>query len=104
MVTKRTPPRRLLFLTEWRKHLGISAETMAEAMGVERESIHRMEREQNRMNVEKMARYAEALGIPPEKLWRKPTDQEDVGLTAEERQQATELLKKLVKIENQTGH
>jgi len=99
MVTKAAPPRRLLYLVEWRKHLNVRPETIAEAFEIERESVHRMEREQNRMNAEKIAKYADTLGILPEQLWRPPPTGDasdgDIGLTMAEREAALALLTKL---------
>lgn len=99
MVTRSANPRRLLYLVEWRKHLSVSPETIAEAFGIERESVHRMEREQNRMNAEKIAKYADTLGILPEQLWRPPppagTDQAGADLTSAERELAISMLTKL---------
>lgn len=68
--------RRRLFLREHRKAKGISAQTMAGRLGIERESVLRLEREaQTRAIPEKQAEYAAALGIEPEALWRLPEDQ-----------------------------
>ncbi|WP_296741364.1 helix-turn-helix transcriptional regulator [Mesorhizobium sp.] len=99
MVTKSANPRRLLYLVEWRKRLNVSPEVIAEAFEIERESVHRMEREQNRMNAEKIAKYAETLGIMPEQLWRPPppegSDLAGADLTAAEREVALSLISKL---------
>lgn len=66
---------RRLYLREHRKARGLSAEAMAGRMGMERESLLRLEREaQTRANGEKQAQYADALGIAPEALWRLPED------------------------------
>jgi DNA-binding XRE family transcriptional regulator len=74
MVTRihRTAVRHL-YLKEWREHFGVSPDQMAGRIGIERESVYRWEREQNRLNPEKQTAYAEALGIEPEDLWRYPT-------------------------------
>ncbi len=92
-------PRRLLYLVEWRKYLKVRPAAIAEAFDIERESVHRMEREQNRMDAEKIAKYADVLGILPEQLWRPPPTGDantgDVGLTAAEREAAFTLLSKL---------
>lgn len=64
--------RRRLFLKEHREAKGISAEYMAGRLGIERESVYRLEREHWRMNPEKQIGYADALGIEPEDLWRPP--------------------------------
>jgi DNA-binding XRE family transcriptional regulator len=71
----RRPPKakRRLFLQEHRKEKGVSAATMAERMGIERESVYRIERESWRVNSDRQIAYAEALGIEPEDLWRPPS-------------------------------
>ena len=86
--------------SEWRKSLKVPVEAIAAAFGIERESVHRMEREQNRMNAEKIALYADTLGILPERLWRPPpqgsdSDEATVQLSPAERDLAASLLKKL---------
>lgn len=70
-TTKRGKPD-LIFPRAWRRHFDISAEIVAERMGIERESVLRMEREIWRMTPEKQAAYADAIGTLPENLWRKP--------------------------------
>lgn len=73
MATRpRKPFKRRLFLKEHREASHVSATTMAERLGIERESVYRMERELWRVNSEKQAEYAHALGIEPEDLWRPP--------------------------------
>ena len=64
-------PRRL-FLKEHRKAKELSAEAMAGRLGIERESLYRLEREPRRVNSEKQAAYAAALQLEPEELWRPP--------------------------------
>lgn len=73
MVTRihKMAPRRL-FLREHRKAKGVSAETMAGRLDMERESVLRLEREPQRANPEKQAAYAAALELEPEELWRPP--------------------------------
>lgn len=74
MVTRiHKTARRRLFPKEHREAKGVSAEAMAGRLGIERESVYRLEREaQTRMNPEKQAEYAHALGIEPEELWSLP--------------------------------
>lgn len=57
-----------LFLKEHRKAKGLSAEAMGGRLGIERESVHRMERYPGRLSLEKQAAYAAALDIEPEDL------------------------------------
>jgi transcriptional regulator with XRE-family HTH domain len=64
--------RRRLFLREHRKAKKITAPYMAGRMGMERESLLRLEREWWRVGAAQQAEYAEALGIEPEALWRLP--------------------------------
>ena len=57
-IPKAREPRRIrLYFREWRDFMGVSAPTVAEALGIERESYLRMERETWR------ASYADALTI-----------------------------------------
>lgn len=73
MVTQASKqPRRRLFLKENREAKGVSAEAMGKHLGIERESVYRLERELWRVNSEKQAAYAEGLGLEPEDLWRPP--------------------------------
>ena len=64
-------PRRL-FLREHRKAKGLSAASVAGRLGMERESLLRLERKPGGVNSEKQAAYAAALDIEPEDLWRLP--------------------------------
>lgn len=63
---------RRLFLKQHREAKGVSAEMMAGRLGIERESVYRMEREPHRVNSVKQAAWAAALDIEPEELWRQP--------------------------------
>jgi transcriptional regulator with XRE-family HTH domain len=74
--------KRRLFLREHREAKGISAPVMAGRMGMERESLLRLEREWKRCNAEKQARFAAGLDIDPEDLWRLPAPKEDTGMDA----------------------
>jgi DNA-binding XRE family transcriptional regulator len=72
MVTKPKPRKRRLFMKEHREARGISAAAMGDKLGIERESVYRLEREQWRMDPDKQADYAHALGLEPEDLWKPP--------------------------------
>ena len=52
-----------LYIKEWMDHLGVSDETMAGRLGVARETVWRRYSEQNRLNPEKIAEFADALGM-----------------------------------------
>lgn len=64
--------RRRLFLREHREAKQVSATIMGGRLGIERESVLRLEREPWRVNSEKQAAYAAALELAPEDLWRPP--------------------------------
>ena len=72
MVTRPKHAKRRLFLKEHREAADVSASLMGERLGIERESVYRLEREPWRVNSEKQAEYAHALGLEPEDLWRAP--------------------------------
>jgi len=74
MVTRRKPVARRLYLREHREAKGISAETMGERLGIERESVYRLENKHWGVSSQKQAAYAAALGLEPEELWRPPGD------------------------------
>lgn len=61
------------FLRENREAKGLSAPFVAAKMGMERESLLRLERELHRLNVPKQIQYAEAIGISPAALWTLPS-------------------------------
>lgn len=64
---------------------------------MERESLLRLEREPRRVNSEKQAAYAEALGIEPEELWRPPDDPPLERIVAEAPREDQELLNSVLK-------
>lgn len=68
-IRKGVKPR--LFLKEHREAKGVSAVVMAGRLGIERESVHRLERV-GRAKAEVQAAWADALGIEPAQLWRPP--------------------------------
>lgn len=75
MVTKiHSSAKKRLFLRENRKAKGVRPDVMAGRLGIERESLHRLEREWWRLKGDGQAAYADALGIEPEALWRLPSD------------------------------
>lgn len=80
MVTPKVGKR--LFLKEHRKAKGLSDVEMAEKLGIERESVQRIEREYWRANPRKQADWAKILGIKPEELWDPPGKPKKVSLDA----------------------
>lgn len=69
---KSKPSRRRLFLAEHREAAELSADDVAEALGIDRVSVYRWERQQHRLNPDKQTAYAHAVGVEPEDLWRRP--------------------------------
>lgn len=61
-----------LYITEWFDHLGVNDEKVATRIGVDRATVHRWRKEQNRLNPIKIATLAEALDISPQDFWRPP--------------------------------
>jgi DNA-binding XRE family transcriptional regulator len=61
-----------LFLKEHRVDKGVSASDMAGRLNIERESVYRIERANERAKAKWQAAYAVALQIEPEELWRLP--------------------------------
>lgn len=60
------------YLRENREAKGMTAAQMAERLGIERESVYRLEAKADGVAAGKQAAYAKALGIQPEDLWRRP--------------------------------
>ncbi len=61
-----------LHLKEHRKAKGIRAARMAEALGIERESVYRLEKHPERSNGEQQAIYARECNVSPGELWELP--------------------------------
>lgn len=91
---------RKLYFREHRKAKGLKGPYVAEKMGMERESLLRLERQWRSASAEQQLRYAAILKIHPEDLWHPP----GTISAAEARQQ--ELRRRLAEIEemiNKTG-
>lgn len=73
-IHKGKRPRRL-FITEWFEHFDVNDEKVANRLvpPVARETVFRWRKEQHRLNPEKLAQLADALGIEPEQFWRAPS-------------------------------
>lgn len=74
MATRKKLVNRRLFLKEHREAKGVSAQEMGERIGMERESVYRLEKKHWGVSSQKQAAYAGALGLEPEDLWRRPED------------------------------
>lgn len=73
MVTKTKPNIRAhLYIDEWMEELLLNDEKVGEIMGKSRTTVWRWRTEQHRLNPEKIAAMAVAMGLEPEDLWRPP--------------------------------
>jgi transcriptional regulator with XRE-family HTH domain len=93
--------RRQLFLKEHREAKGVSAEQMAGRLGIERESVYRLEREAHtRLTENKKAAYAAALDIEPEDLYWPPGTPSLDGMVANQpdelKAMAADIVRRLV--------
>lgn len=72
-IYKRRPRR--LFIKEWQEQWELSPETMAGRLGIERESYYRLLREPHRINTDKLAQLADAMGhdMEPQDFYRPPS-------------------------------
>jgi transcriptional regulator with XRE-family HTH domain len=61
-----------LYIQEWMEAKGVSDERLAGRLGVARETVTRYRSQQHRLNPDKQAAIAAALGIEPHDLWRPP--------------------------------
>lgn len=84
MVTKRRNTlKRPIYLREWRKHVGVKAAVLAEALEIEEKSYYRLEREAWRLDVPDLDILADVLKIQPHQFWRRPStgkDNNDISL------------------------
>jgi transcriptional regulator with XRE-family HTH domain len=61
----KTPPKwRRAYFREWREHFGISAEDMAEAIGISPSYYSQIETAQRRYHQDTLERAGERMGIP----------------------------------------
>lgn len=61
-----------IYLSEWMEFRGLSDAQMAGRLDISRETVWKWQREQKRLDPDKMAALAHALDIEPEELWRPP--------------------------------
>ena len=62
-----------LYIEEWMKELGLTDEKLGLRMDKSRTTIWRWRTEQHRLNPEKIADIATAMGLEPDQLWRTPS-------------------------------
>lgn len=61
-----------LYITEWFDAKDLNDEKVGNRLGVDRATVFRWRKEQNRLNPAKIAALASALEIEPEDFWRPP--------------------------------
>jgi DNA-binding XRE family transcriptional regulator len=69
------PAPRPFFLRQWRKFMGTKAVELAEALGIERESYYRLEKNWWTINTGEQDIIARTIGIKPSQLWFPPPTQ-----------------------------
>lgn len=92
------PVRGHLYIEEHMEAKGLSVETVANRVGVVRQTVFKWIREQHRLDPAKIAQLASALGLEhPEQLWRPPGYSYLDDMSPEELQAtATDIVKRLV--------
>lgn len=60
------------YLREWREHLDLTQDRVAERLGTNKGQISKLERGEQRMNDSWIAGFSEALGVDPADLLRDP--------------------------------
>lgn len=97
-MSETTEPR--LYLREHREAKNIGASEMAERLGIERESLYRLERNADRIDWRKACEYAVALGVAPVELLNPPgtisIDAMLANMPVEYREAARDILVRLV--------
>jgi DNA-binding XRE family transcriptional regulator len=69
------PAPRPFFLRQWRKFMGTKAVELAEALGIERESYYRLEKNWWTISTGEQDIIARTIGIKPSQLWFPPPTQ-----------------------------
>lgn len=72
MVTRRRISTAHLYIEEWMQHLGLTDESLGLKMDKSRVTVWRWRTEQKRLNPDKIAAIAGALGLSSVDLWRPP--------------------------------
>lgn len=73
MVTRiRRGAKAHVYLREWRKHLSLKAQAMADRLEIERESYYRLERNPRTLSLGEVVELADAMGIEPGRLFHPP--------------------------------
>lgn len=89
-----------LYITEWRESIPLSVEQLAARVGVSRQTVFRWEKSQRNLTPDKIAWLAEALGIPPQRLWELPSrpslDAELQDATPEQRQMVVDIARRIM--------
>jgi transcriptional regulator with XRE-family HTH domain len=102
MVTRIGKGRRQhLYITEWFEHLGLDDTKVAGRLDMDRTTIFKWRKEQHRLDPDKIAALADALGIEPQQLWslpgRRSLDAMLVGAPNEVVDTAADIVERLVR-------
>lgn len=90
-----------LYIKEWMEKLGVSDEAMAGRLNVARETVWRRYTEQNRLNPEKIAEFADALGFEEVTQLYYPPDVQSLdaiatGATFEQREMIADVVRRVM--------
>lgn len=110
MVTRigKNQQRRHLYIVEWRDFLKLSDEVIGNRLDKDRATIWRWMSDQKRLNPEKIAALADAMGMKPQDLWHPPPaagappplpsiDAEIQGLDADDHQSLLDMARRLAR-------
>ena len=73
-MLSRNAPKAYLYIKEWMEAKKVSDDELANRLRVSRAQVWKWCNQQHRLNPQKIADVARALGIKPEELWHPPTE------------------------------
>lgn len=73
-MLSRNPPKAYLYIKEWMEAKKVSDDELANRLDIGRATVWKWYSQQHRLNPEKIANIASALGIRPEELWNAPSE------------------------------
>lgn len=83
-----------LYIDEWMAELGFTDETLAEKMNSNRTTVWRWRNEQHRLNPQKIADIARAMGREPQELWHPPPKHDRPSIDAIVKDASDEVVRK----------
>lgn len=74
-ITNQTERKYPLFLREWREHLGMTLDQVADAIGSNKGDVSKIERGVKRYNEDHLVKFADAFSVHPFQLFFAPDHQ-----------------------------